>query len=462
MKDIFKASYRIRALSEKVWKDKDLKEVSIWISAAFMRTIVGHAMIYLFFVMIWRGFWAYALWVFSLSISAIYLLSGIATLWFPLTIVKSIWQLTSTWSRWYHLLFTHVLWILLPSALVLWAILLLLAPFLAVTIFSESILILPLQVVWLLLPVLVVLFINIEFLRWCKSIWQSEFLRKAAPRIIGCIILFMIWYIKGSHLLLPVRSYLWWVVVACGMSVVWVRKVIKQRDSSSRWKPLIQFSSSQLIKTAFPMLISWMSYTIMEHTDRLMLWGMTWLTDVGIYETALKLSFLISFMINVISTIFWPKLAEHYHNNDRKGTISLIRVCSACILICWWWAALLLLLFPEFFLWLFGAEFISWKHVLYILIAGQLINAVGWINGIYLNITGWEHVLKRIAFFTATLNILLNRILIQYIWISGAAIATGISLLIWNSIAIAYIYRRDWLLIFFVPRVRRNKHEPAP
>ena len=69
-------------------------------------------------------------------------------------------------------------------------------------------------------------------------------------------------------------------------------------------------------------------------------------------------------------------------------------------------------------------------------------------GAIYLNMTGRQKTLNKVLITGLAINIALNFYLIPTHGINGAAMATLISLIIWNSITTLLIFSKDKIKIF--------------
>ena len=105
-------------------------------------------------------------------------------------------------------------------------------------------------------------------------------------------------------------------------------------------------------------------------------------------------------------------------------------------------------LFSEYILHLFGPNYIVASTPLVILLSAQLYNSVSGPSAIYLNMTGKQRVLNWILIIGLLTNIFLNLYLIPNYGMNGAAIATLVSLVLWNSMAAIYIYIKDSIKVF--------------
>ena len=98
-----------------------------------------------------------------------------------------------------------------------------------------------------------------------------------------------------------------------------------------------------------------------------------------------------------------------------------------------------ILIFPSFVLDFFGEEFTTGVAPLIILAIGQIINAICGPVMYLLNMTGKEKQARNIIIVASIINIALNLYLIPIYGLMGAAIATGVSTVVWNIMAVFQI-----------------------
>jgi O-antigen/teichoic acid export membrane protein len=91
-----------------------------------------------------------------------------------------------------------------------------------------------------------------------------------------------------------------------------------------------------------------------------------------------------------------------------------------------------IIVYPETILNVFGSEYIAAKYVLILIALGQMINAFVGANGYILNMSGHEKLTLINNFIMASINIILNILLIPRFDILGAAMATTISIIVIN------------------------------
>ena len=102
-----------------------------------------------------------------------------------------------------------------------------------------------------------------------------------------------------------------------------------------------------------------------------------------------------------------------------------------------------LLIFNQFFLGIFGEEFLIGKYVLIILCSIHLLNSTTGSVGIIMQMIGRQKQYQNIALIALGLNLILNFALIPLYGIEGAAAATAISLSFWNIAGTVYLKRKE-------------------
>lgn len=130
-----------------------------------------------------------------------------------------------------------------------------------------------------------------------------------------------------------------------------------------------------------------------------------------------------------------PQFARLYTLGDRKNLQRVIRLGALVGLITALPVAIAFLLFGEQILVLiFGSEYGAGYTALAILAVGQLVNApLGQVAHL-LNMTGHERATGRGFAVAALSNVLLNLLLIPPFGMSGAALATASTVILWNCV----------------------------
>lgn len=186
---------------------------------------------------------------------------------------------------------------------------------------------------------------------------------------------------------------------------------------------------------------------INSQTDIIMLGLFSSASDVGIYRVATQGAMLVSFALMTINTVLSPNIASLHASGDWDGLQRLITTSArATIMMSAPVALTLIILGRDILATVFGSEYSTGALALAVLCIGQLINVGFGPVGNILNMTGHERDSVVGVGIGAASNVILNLILIPRWGIEGAAIASAVSILIWNSWLTIVLYRRTGLL----------------
>ena len=198
-------------------------------------------------------------------------------------------------------------------------------------------------------------------------------------------------------------------------------------------KPDPVYRPKAWLMAIWPLALTAGMQQVNKNTDIIMLGYFLTAEDVGIFRVAVQGAMLVVFGQQAISMLVAPYYARLYAQGDKQRlqqtvTMSGRLAFSAAIIFFFvflFWGKDLLRLF-------FGVAFISAYIPLVILGLGQLINSMfGHVGGL-LNMTGHERDHASGVAIAAGCNILLNIILIPLFGMVGAAIATSITMVMWN------------------------------
>ena len=214
------------------------------------------------------------------------------------------------------------------------------------------------------------------------------------------------------------------------------------RSSSNSWT---------FLRRSIPMMLSSTILVVLGWMDTFVLGIFNPSQDIGIYNVAIKIAGISSFVFFAVNSILAPKLAQLYQTNEKLAFRQLVQFSAfingiSSILI-----IALILGFHDWLLRIFGPEFAAGDKALFILCAGQLIMALTGSVGVILQMTGNQVIYQNIMVFTLCINILLNFILIPLYGIQGAALATAISVLIWNISGMFFVRRKLHIDSFYNP-----------
>lgn len=164
--------------------------------------------------------------------------------------------------------------------------------------------------------------------------------------------------------------------------------------------------------------------------------------NVGVYQIAVKLSQIPKTLLIVVNAVIAPLIADFYARGEHKRLQNMLTKTARGVLILALPLLAVLMIFGHYFLYLWGEEFVMAHTTLIILCIAQFFNlAFGSVGNILL-MTGYEKPVLIVLSITCIINILINYLLIPHLHINGAAIATGISLFIWNAMLAVFLVKQ--------------------
>lgn len=183
---------------------------------------------------------------------------------------------------------------------------------------------------------------------------------------------------------------------------------------------------------ALPLLFIDGSFLVLNQTDSLMIGGLINPESVGIYNAALKTANWVHFILRAVNAIAAPLFASLYAQNQQAELQKLVSTIARWMFYPALLTAIGLMLLAEPVLGLFGPEFVAAKWTMMVLMIGQLVNVGAGSVGYLLNMTGHHNQCAKVVGWSGLLNIILNAVFIPLFGILGAAIATAISMSLWN------------------------------
>jgi O-antigen/teichoic acid export membrane protein len=307
------------------------------------------------------------------------------------------------------------------------------ASWIAQGIFSEETLTAPLRLMAFGILPMSLLILHAELLKGLKRIRDAMMIQSVGLPMLGVPLLAILGVslgLLGAAVAYVISAF---AVLLLGIGF-WRRATPQLRNLNGC------FDIRLLISTSLPLFWVTSMNLVMSWTDIIMLGIWTDSKTVGIYGVAARTAMLTSFILPAVNSIVAPKFAGLYAQKDYQSLSTLARN-SAQIMTCL--AAPVLLLFvvaPKWVLGFFGTGFISGANVLVILAIGQFVNVSTGSVGYLLMMSGYEKLMRNTIIVSAVFNILLNSILIPKYGISGAAIATAISLAMMNLVSAALVY----------------------
>ena len=280
-----------------------------------------------------------------------------------------------------------------------------------------------------------IIYIHSESLRGMKEVELYSILKYFLIPSLSIFLLFFLY--SSNNIYIPIFSYCIAVLITAVLSfVVWIYK-------SQFLKYDFDYDlNNNVIKSSFPFFISSSMLFLLQWIDVIFLGYYKSSSDVGIYSVAVKISMFSSIILFAINSIVAPKISDYFSSNKIDHLKHIIKASSKLMFFSTIPILILILVFSNFILNLFGQDFILGKTSLQILVLGQFFNVLCGSVGYILNMTENQIIFRNITVFSVIVNIIINLILIPIYGIVGAAIASMLSLALWNIISCIYIYKK--------------------
>lgn len=218
------------------------------------------------------------------------------------------------------------------------------------------------------------------------------------------------------------------VVIVFGMAgFYFVRRffyVLKSEKAVYRFKALINFSA--------PSFLIGFSFILLMQVDRIMVGMFMESADVGLYSVCARVAILMNILLSSFNTAFVPLISGLFFDGRKEELAVLYKAVTK-----WVWISSIMLFAGFFFLsdhilGVFGKDFVAGSPAFIVLSFCFLLNSGFGSNGFMLQMTGKQYAELINSSLILVLNIGLNVLFIPRFGILGAALATGLSLILMN------------------------------
>ena len=214
-----------------------------------------------------------------------------------------------------------------------------------------------------------------------------------------------------------------------------------------------------------PLLLAGIIDLVLNNIDAVMTGYFLDKAQVGIYGTAVRLASMVALGIELLSPMFLSIITQAWASNNESIISATFSNNNR------WYhyitlpaTVLLVMLAPEIMVLFWGESFAPGAASLAFLTLGQAFYYLTSTSIFLLSMHGATRLILGINLIAAVLNIILNYILIPRLGISGAALATAVSLTVSGMLAIIaarYHHKGNGFRVFF-PRIIAAAVVPAP
>lgn len=210
------------------------------------------------------------------------------------------------------------------------------------------------------------------------------------------------------------------------------------------------FGAREVLLFSLPGLLTSVVGVVASTVDRYMIGYMLGPSQTAVYAAAVQLGAVSSLTLTAVNSIFASLIAQLYYGRALAELRRIYVQATKWITAANFLVLGIVLLFASELMGIAGPEFVAGKTALVWVCLGQMVNSAVGSVGYTNTMTGHPSYGMYVSFFTTGLNVALNAVLIPLWGIEGAAIATMLSLALWNLLSFALLYRNlrmhpyDW------------------
>ncbi len=212
------------------------------------------------------------------------------------------------------------------------------------------------------------------------------------------------------------------------------------------------YETRSWLKVSVPMLISTSLWALLSQTDLLVLGFFAGQTEVGMYSVIVRLAGMLQLFLSAVNGVAAPMFAGLVAEGRHDQLQDLAYVSSRWMFWPSLGVAVLLIVFAGPVLGLFSSVYEAGQVELMILTGAYLVNIASGLPSSLLDMAGYQNQTLRVVAWCSALNVGLNLVLIPLYGLRGAAVATGLSMILWNLWLYRVAYRHVGVHSTFLAR----------
>lgn len=207
-----------------------------------------------------------------------------------------------------------------------------------------------------------------------------------------------------------------------------------------------EFNMSTWGKSLIPLSILGGIQVINTQVDVFLLGVIATEKDVGLYRVAFSGSALVIFFLSITNSVLAPHIVRLHKSGDINKLKKIVKLGGKIS----FYGALPVIL--VFFLYgrsllelVYGVEYVNSYIPLIVLSLGQIVNAYYSTTSLLLTMTGYERESLWCFVISVVSNAILNVLLIPYFSVTGAAVATALSIVVWR-VALTFVIKKKCII----------------
>lgn len=238
------------------------------------------------------------------------------------------------------------------------------------------------------------------------------------------------------------------IQVALANAAAWVGSFFTGTFLLSRWTPSPvrdakpSYEKAEWMRMVPPLIFIGGAYHLISRGDLLVLGLLGTSRDVGVYAVASRGAELMLFIYDAITLAGASLFSSIYVSGDHEELQRFTTLATKTIL----WISLpiyfILIRIAPWFLGLFGDEFVEGQGVMRLLTTTYFIGSLGGFVITMLYMTGRQRDVAVVMGAMVIINLALSFLLIPWLGITGAAIASGATLVLMKGILVVVLHKR--------------------
>ena len=330
-----------------------------------------------------------------------------------------------------------VLCILAITTLIVTPLFFISADFLANLVFNKPDLLIILQIMGLGLPFIALTRVLLGIAQAYKQMTPILAIDQIAVPVSRVVGLSLLVFLLGSTSSAAALSYTLAAILGCIPAVVIANRIYRQRR-----QPIVpKLEIGELLQYAWLAMLSIILNRTNTQTETLILGAFSTSEQVGIYTVGLKITIFISIILDAVSLVFTPFIAELYAKKEMARLEHQFKTVTRWAFTLALPVAIILFIESPDLMTLMGPGFETGLAVLRILVIAQIAYVILGPGGLMLVMTDYN----RLNLFNAILNLILSLsldiALIPRYGAIGAAVAGAITIVFVNVLRLIQTYR---------------------
>ncbi|GIW56601.1 MAG: hypothetical protein KatS3mg082_3005 [Nitrospiraceae bacterium] len=287
----------------------------------------------------------------------------------------------------------------------------------------------------------------VALVRWLQGVLQG-FHRPFAAQVpqfitVPSVTLVLCWFLHVTerlNALSAVSAYAGANLLALSFGGGMLLKVLpKGRQSRT---PHARTHTARWVNSAVPLFLAAGASLVNDRIGVLLLGTFSTRAEAGLFDLATRAAGLVVFPLVAVNMVTAPVVASLHATRQRERMEETLIRAARLALVPAVVIAAVLIAFAPLVLGLLGPEFARAASALRIMCLGQVVNAASGPVALVLNMTGHERVALSALLVALGLNGSLAGLLIGPWGAIGAAVASAVSVTVWNLLLLAQVIRR--------------------